>query len=571
MRQRKLGDIAIAEIREAIGRCTNPKQRSAEVGRLADLYGVSRSRIYDITRDLRPRRKKRGDAGLRTAELMEHEGLKLAAAFVVTHHLEPADALRTVEERGYEVPVELQTFQKYMREHGLNRKNRLRESKIFRRFEAEAPGDVFQFDISGSKERWFDTKTRRIVQVSKLEVSKNHPNEVKTRTRVWRFVLTDDHSRMRFIRFVACDKPNSSHVVSFLLEAYQELGVPKILYTDNDAVIKFGRNQRASQILDKALTDSGGYKLLQHMPGNSRATGKVEVAHKYVERLEKLLGLLISEGREITLEVLSDFANQISEEWNSSPNRATGEKPIARWNSKRHLIRKVDAEVLRSAFLVDEFAVTIGGDLTIRHKGKAWQLPADQHFENLVHRQSRSNRVRIVFPEDGDSFFLIDFDGNEFEVVKVEASPDTFGEFKSTPDDIAERTRKELRAHARDYAKREKELNRSGHTPKPIPLIDTVFEPEKTNVASFPQPEEDVTEKVLEAAPGGRPAAGYAGHLISYWDAVRKYEDRFASKAECKAFLDNYFSSREEEEPETPIREAIEALGSSRPRLRVAN
>ncbi|HUF02829.1 MAG TPA: hypothetical protein VMM38_01495 [Aridibacter sp.] len=566
----KLGKNSVAEIREAVRRCTNSNEISAEVERLAEHFGISKSRIYEITRDIRPKRKRRRDAGIKTADLMEHKGLKLAASWVVTHHIDPAEALRTAEERGYEIPVELTTFQRYMREKGLNRKNRRMNKKTYRRFEAKAPGDVFQFDISGSKQRWFDTKTRRIVQVSELEVSKNHPNEKKTRTRVWRFVLTDDHSRMRFIRFVTCDKPNSSHVLGFLLEAYQELGVPKILYTDNDAVIKFGRNQRASQILDKALEETGGYKLLQHLPGNSRATGKVEVAHQHVEKLEKLLGLFLAEGREITLDVLNRFGEQMCGEWNNTANRATSESPISRWNAQRHLIRKVDAAVLRSAFLVDEFTVTINGDLTIRHKGTVWQLPTDQHFENLVHRQSKQNRVRIVFPDDADFFTLIDFEGNEYDIVKVEAAPDEFGEFKSTPDDVAERTRKELQAYAKENAKREKELNRAGYTPKPIAVIDTVYEAPVTNVARFPQPEADVTEKVLEAAPGARPSEGYSGHLISFWDAVRKYEHKFSSKAECKAFLDSCFESREEDQPETPIREAIDALGAGAPRLRVA-
>ena len=566
----KLGKHATDEIRDAIGRCTNSRQISAEVERLAEFNQISKSRIYEITKDIRPKRKSRSDKGKRVADLMEHEGLKLAAAWVIEHNMDPAEALRTVVERGYEIPIELATFQRYLRERGLNRKNRRNNSTNFRRFEAKAPGEVFQFDISGSKERWFDTKTRRIIQVSPLEVSKNHPNEKNNRTRVWRFVLVDDHSRRRYIRFVAVDKPNSSHVVTFLLEAYQEMGIPKILYTDNDAIIKFGRNKRASQILDKALENKGGYKLEHHLPGNSRATGKVEVAHQWVEKLEKMLGLYLAEGRIITMDVLNRFAQQMCIEWDHRVHRSTGEKPILRWNAQRHLVRTIDAEILRSAFLVDEFKVTINGDLTFSHKGIVYQLPTNQQFENLVHVQTRKKRVTIIFPDIADFYTLVDFDGNEFDIVKVEATADEFGEFKSTPDDIAATTRKELKKFAKEQAKVEKEQNKQGFLPKPIAVIDTIFQEPQTNISQFPKPTENVTEQIIEKLPGSQKSVAYAGQLINYWEALINYEDYFHSKSDCKEFLDTIFQSRDESQPESIIKEAVMRLDNQIPKLRIA-
>lgn len=582
MANKTIGKHAITEIVESIRRCTNSTQISAEAERLAALFSVSKSRIYDLTKDIRPARKTRTDKGKRTADLLLDEGLKYAASLVVEYHIDPAEALRTAAERGYQIPVELATFQRYLRERGLNRKNRRQNRTNFRRFEAKAPGEVFQFDISGSKERWFDIKTRKIIQVSVLEVSKNHENENKNRTRVWRFVLTDDHSRRRFIRFVPCDKPNSSHVIAFLLEAYQELGVPKILYTDNDAVIKFGRNQRASQILDKALANDGGYKLVQHLPGNSRATGKVEVAHQWVEKIEKLLGLFLAEGRDLTIDVLQKFAVQMSQEWDHRVHRSTGEKPIDRWNAQRHLIRTLDAKILKSAFLVDEFEINILGDLTFKHKGVAYQLPTNLGLENLINRQSKAEKCKIVFPDDTDFFTLIDFDGNEYDIVKTIATPDVFGEFKSTADDVAARTRKELKKFAKETAKSQKELNKQGFQPLPIPLIDSTITPPKTNVVSFPNPTINVTEKILEALPEARKnhaqqsdvqfkTERYAGQLLTFWQAVQRYGHQFISKTECKEFLlDKVFESKDDQQPETIIRVAVEDHLTNLPNLRLA-
>lgn len=571
----KLGNLAIEEIKDSIGRCTNPSQISAEAERLANLFNISKSRIYDITKDIRPKRKKRADKGKRTADLMSDECLKMAASFVVQYNIDPAEALRTTKERGFTSPVELPTFVRYLREHGLNRKNRRMNTKNFRRFEANAPGDVFQFDISGAKERWFDTKTRRIVSVSTLEVSKNHENENKNRTRVWRFVLTDDHSRRRFIRFVPVDKPNSSHVVAFLMQAYQEFGVPKILYTDNDAVIKYGRNQRSAQILDKALAEIGGYKLVQHLPGNSRATGKVENAHQWVEKLEKMLGLFLAEGRELTMDELNHFAVQMCREWDHRVHRQTNETPIDRWNAQRHLVRTVDAKLLKSAFLVDEFEVIIQGDLTFRHKGIVYQLPTDEEFHNLVNRQSKQNKVKIIFPDDADFYTLVDFDDNEYDIVKVIASADTFGEFKSTADDIAERTRKELKKFAKENAKAEKEQNKQGFAPKPIAIIDTEFIPVQSNTIQFPKPTVDVTPQILQTLPTPHKFAAenaYAGQLISWYDAIRKFSDEFDSIAGCKEFLDTIYSSRDEEIPEVQIRNAVALIKSAGlPKLRAVS
>lgn len=572
MSNRVLGKLAIDDIRKSIERCTNRNQISAEAERLRKHFGVSKSRVYEITKDLRPVQKTRGDKGKRIADLMNDEGLKFAASLVVQYNIDPFEALWTAKERGYNVPVEVPTFVRYLNEHGLNRKNRLSNRTNYRRFEAAAPGEVFQFDISGSKERWYDTKTRKLVKISSLDVSKNHENENSNLVKVWRFVLIDDHSRLRFIRFVAVDKANSSHVVSFLLEAYEEMGVPLKMYTDNDKIIKYARTQRATKILDKSLADSGGYEQIFHKAGNSRATGKVEVAHKWVEKLEKLLGLFIAEGRVLTMEVLNRFAVQIERGYNNRVHRDTGQKPIDRWNAQRHLIRTVDANVLKSAFLVDEFDVIIGGDLTFRHKGICYQLPTDQLFQNLVARQSSKNKVKIIFPDHADFFTLVDFDANEYDIEKREAAPDVMGEFKSTPDDVAERTRKELKIFAKENAKIEKENNRQGYVPKPIAVIDTEFEMPKTNVSSFPKPTVDVTPQILDTMPTPHKIAAenaYAGQLISWYDAVRIFSDEFASKAECKEFLDTVFASRDEELPEAQIRGALPS--SERPKLRAVS
>lgn len=558
-----LGNHSISEIRESMRGLTGTAA-SAEADRLAKHFGVHKSRIYEVTKDLRPKRKQRTDKGKRTADLMEHPVLKQIAAWVVTYDITPADAFEIARQRGLEIPVTLATFQRYCREHDLHKAARRNPQTPHRNFEASAPGEMFQFDISGSKQRWFDMKTRKIVTVSELEVSENHPNTKANRVRVWRFKLIDDFSRRVFTRYYGIDKANASHVIDFLLQAYSEMGVPLMLYTDNDSIIKFGRNAEATKILEKALIDVGGYQVIHHLPGNARATGKIERQHQNSEQIEKLIGLFLAEGRTLTLEQLQTFAANTDARYNNTRHRATGEKPIDRWNSKIHTVRIVDYHVLKSAFLADSFDITLKGDLTFDLRGKTYQLPTDQVFQNLLDRQATTRKkLKVIFADDTEFYTLVDFDLNEYDIQKSFAVSDVAGDFKSTSFSRGQRNRKELRAFAKENAKQEREKNIS-NTPSPIPYFDTDYQVEKTNTIQFPKTSVDVTPQVIESLPAQSQSfvENYSGQLLSFYDAVKKFGDKFPSLSECKQFLDTLFESRDDEQPEAQIRDAIDARQS---------
>lgn len=113
-----IGDIAFYEIREAMYGLRGPAaKRTAES--LAKHYGISASRVYDITRDLRPRRKSRSDKGDRAADLLNHGGLRRAAELVVNEHADAVSALEQARHEGFDIPVSLGTFRRYLRERGL--------------------------------------------------------------------------------------------------------------------------------------------------------------------------------------------------------------------------------------------------------------------------------------------------------------------------------------------------------------------------------------------------------------------------------------------------------------------
>lgn len=579
---KKLGKIAKAEIKEAIGRCTTRNQRSAEAERLALHFGVSKSRIYEISKEDRPKQKTRADKGKRTADLMSHSGLKYAASLVVAYDITPAEALIQARLDGFEIPVELETFRRYLNEHEINAKPRRNGKTAYRSFEASKAGEMFQFDISGTKTRWLDFKTRKIVTISELEVSENHPNENPNRIKVWRFKILDDFSRLVFTRYYAVQKPSGSHVVDFLLQAYSELGVPETLYSDNDVVIKFAKNKAATKFIDKALEDVGGYKVIHHLPGNARATGKIERQHQESEKSEKLLGLFLARGRELTLDALQQFAVQKDAEYNNMRHRTTNMTPMARWNSRPHIVRKLDYQVLRCALLADEYDITIKGNLSFDLLGKSYQLPTDQNFQNLYERQqSTKKRCKVYFSPEADFYTLVDLDGNYFDCPKVPFAPDAAGEWKSNAESRGEKYRKELKQFAKAQANAEKERTQMG-LESSILYFDTdnvgeikeKLAAENKGILQFPTQTLDVTDQIIDSLPTGRAGFvkdGYAGQLLTWYDAVITFSDQFTSKAECKDFLDTIFSNRDDKQPEALIRDAINGLTVERPKLRIAN
>jgi len=534
-----LGEIAKAEIIECIGRCHTRGERSDEVARLAAHYGVSKQRIYEVTKAIRPIRKTRSDKGRRSFDVDSDTRAQLVYGWIDTYGISTAEAVNMARENGIDVPIGFSTLNRYLREDGLGKKQRRSESTPHRRFEAKAPGDLFQFDISGLKTRWFDRKTRRIVTVSNLEVSKNHPNANPNRVKVWRFSLIDDFSRRIYLRYYAVDKPNSTHVVDFLLRAYSVLGVPIILYTDNDSIIVGRRTKRSTEILNKALRGSGGYELLTHLPGNARATGKVERLHQTVEQEEKLIGIYLAERGELTIDVLNEYlAVGLMNRKNNTVHSETNAKPMDRWHSQFSVVRSLDYDLLHSAFMADDFTVKLRGDCTIRIDGQVYQLPTTDQYP-FADWAAEGRKIHVVFPDEQNFFTVVDDDLNEYDIRKVAAVPDVAGEFRSTAETRAQRLRKTVRAVAREDAKSRK---LTGEYTK-LSYFDKDFA-ETGNVARFPKTEMSVQPaSIAEVAPGRVVAHDPA---LNFWEAFSRYEGQFASRSECKAFMDSLFPSRDE-------------------------
>ncbi len=499
----------------------------AEIKALATRFNLSESRIYDVSRDVRAKRKQRADKGKRRADLLVHDGLRFATELRVLKSVDPDLAIETAKANGFDVPVSLGTYQRYLRESGLNRMQLRNGRRPHRRWEAPNPLDLFQFDISGVKERWIDQTTRRILHVTPLTISKNHPNRNSNLVPLWKFGLVDDHSRLRYVRFVACDKPNSIHVIDFLLRAFRELGIPRVLYTDNDRIIISKRMQRAASILDRAFSASGGFRLEQHAPGNPQATGKVEVGHQIFEKFERLIGVKYETP---DLATLNNFTVAVCDRYNWTAHRETGVQPALRFRNGHAAVRVPPPALLDDAFKADEFQVSIRADLTFGFQGERYQLPRSPNVASLPNpflslAGRRGVKITIVWPPSADYFVAI-VDGNEFEIQRQLAASDVAGEYKTVAETRSQQAVKSLE----ESAAARKRTHTDNGTDLVVPGIDVPFEAvagaDRESIAVMPRPKVETSPDLLAAMGVGIvPPSMVQGRALSLFAAAALFAD----------------------------------------------
>ncbi len=543
-------------------------QAAAEAQRLSSFYGCSVDRVYSLSREVRPARRTRADKGTRAVCIFENDTLRHAAELVTRSNLPPELALEMAElTSGVEVAVSLATFRRQLREFGLNRKRMRSRRRAFRPFEADSPMDIYQFDISGVKERWVDVRTRRLFQVTALEDSRNHPYEHPTRVKLWKFSLLDDCSRRRFVRFIACAKPNATHCIEFLLDACREMGIPRMFYTDRDRIIVGERMSRAAQILNRLFEDDGGFRMEQHRAGNPQATGKVERTHQVVEQYEPLIGLFEEAVGEAgaTLDRLNDFAREICDRLNWKVHRKTGEAPMLRWQRASTAQRIPPPAVLDAIFTADEFTVPVAADVTVGFEGKRFQLPRRAEFP-FAEYASTGRKVKVIRMKGADSFFVAQDDGSVFEVAMVEARPDSAGEFKSLPETKRDRALKDLDASAKERKRRHKEEG----TRVLVPGFDASFKKQGARAGLMPKRRKEAdTSRLAEIAPAA--AAFVEGRPINRWQALdllrqlRQLDSETPIHSADKAWLLTLFGEREEM-LDTEIRTAFDARPAERKR-----
>jgi transposase InsO family protein len=457
-----LNETEIHEANIAMAMLSGARAHS-EAQRLAKYFDCHVSRIYEVTKQQRPRRKTRADKGKRRVDLKQHAGMALATSLVVGYNLDPDLALETARANGHATPVSLGTYRRQLREAGLNRSQRRSKRVVHRNNEAEFPGQIFQCDVSAVKERMVDVRNKRIVKVHAGDVNTNHPNKKSTRIPLWKFTVKDDHSRYLFTRFIACEHETGPIMVDFLLEAFRHMGVPLVLYTDNASVFKSKLTQRAAGMLDRAFAESGGFKFEHHAPYNSNAGGKVESSHQWVEKFEKLLAIgdppvVHGNWQCDDPNDINAFAQEFCRLYNWTPHRTTHIEPAIRFRAGHTVMRVPPDAILNDAFKAREFMVKVNSDVTITVDTINWQLPTSPMISGSLHGSKEirnpfidlaqlAKKVSVVWPVEADWFLAVAGD-TEFEIAKREAKPDAAYEFKQVAESTSVQNTKHFRAAA---------------------------------------------------------------------------------------------------------------------------
>lgn len=561
---RTLGKNATKEICEAMKNLAG-KTASFEAERLAKTHQVSKSRIYEITKNIRNLRNKRSDAGTSKWILEPGNDLWIAFQLVVASNQAPDLALETVHERIFEehnraanLPT-LNMFRKLLNQYGFSKNQRKNKTVSYRLNEHPNPGARIRFDNSCLKPVYLNSGNRRALRIDPRDVNENHPLTKKNLLKVYVQVAVDDCTRRTHARYIAANGLTSRLQLEFELETYAIFGLPLEKISDNGGEMR-KEVATADQLLNRIAETSGGFRHTYIEAHNAKSNGKVEGRHKFIQNMERLVLLAMEEGHTVTLENLNYFATQLCTKYNEiNINRTTGQTPMVRWHSRKILSRNIPFEILKSALLSDIFEVTMAGDVSVSFNNVKYQLPREQPFIDYI---SRKDKIKVIVPESIEVLLVnLPDDRADFwrEVTKVIATPDIANDYKSVPLSGTETLRKQLVESRKIEIKATKAKLKTGEELPAIPYWNREVKiPQKSNQPLiFPQRTPSVSVEDIERIMP-LPSSLASEPELTYWQAVSQFGKDFQTKAECKQFLSTIFIDESETILESEIQNAIE-------------
>lgn len=138
MANQKLSEAEIAEIRLAL-QGIQGSEKASTVKSLSAHYKISSTRIYAITNDQTPRRKRRTDKGNRKYNLSNNPTFRHAIELVFFKQFTPKLALETAQKEICSIPLSLGTFRKYLHELGIFKSSKIKREKISNRLLEKLP------------------------------------------------------------------------------------------------------------------------------------------------------------------------------------------------------------------------------------------------------------------------------------------------------------------------------------------------------------------------------------------------------------------------------------------------
>ncbi|ALX42686.1 IS481 family transposase [Burkholderia humptydooensis] len=275
-------------------------ERAAQVGAVAELYGVSTTSVYRaLHRFQQPHSAHRADYGkprvLQQTELERYceliAALKLRTTNKQGRHLSTKRAIELLEEYGVETVqglvkapqgvLRVPTINHYLSALRLDQPHLLRQPPAVR-FQAEHGNDCWQFDMSPSD-------LKHIERPAWIDPTKGEPT-------LMLFGVVDDRSGVAYEEYRCVYGEDVESALRFLFNAmapksdpgFQFQGRPKMIYLDNGPVAK----SRVFQNVMQAL----GVEWQTHIPAGkdstrtrARSKGKVERPFRTIKEAHETL------------------------------------------------------------------------------------------------------------------------------------------------------------------------------------------------------------------------------------------------------------------------------------------
>jgi putative transposase len=218
----------------------------------------------------------------------------------------------------HQVRVSPRTISEHLRRQGLDRARLTAEPRVFGRFEADAPNQVWIGDVLHGP-------------------FVPHPRAAGSR-RAHLFLLQDDHSRL-VLHGQWVDQENTRAGQQVLRAAILAYGLPEVLYHDNGSSYANAALERTCAVL--------GVRLVHSRPGQPAGRGKVERLFRYVRDafLSEAVLRTISSFQELN----DRFTAWVAQECNTRVHAETGQPPVERFATLTNP-RRADSELLYEAF-----------------------------------------------------------------------------------------------------------------------------------------------------------------------------------------------------------------------------
>ncbi len=398
----RLSKTDIEEIMQCMFGLENGSAR-AMAEQLAKKFKVDVSRIYHYSKGVRPKRKKRKDRG--AVKSIGKAELDKLLVYTIKHDFSAMHLAEVAEANG--IKINPGTYNRILREIRLSRKDLKKNLKPWQSFEAKYPNLMHQIDSTVAQQFYLDDDGS-IGYEAPWERYKNKPGNKKPRLNL--VSIVDDNSRVLFARFTLGNHTSAWMDTLYRFwspketPAFPAYGICKLLYSDNDSVIKSGRFKRAMEKL--------GVTIISHEVGNSRAKGKVERAFRILQEFEKVTKVKKFKTLDEANEALFDFL--IGK--NSIIHSAIKEAPFARWmNIDSEKLRNTPSEKIFNILHLESTQRLVHGDLSIKMFGKDFYLPRRVPFINYV-----AKKIEVCwYPRQETQIFVI-IEDKEHEILWAE-------------------------------------------------------------------------------------------------------------------------------------------------------